>query len=233
MEITAELDLPSLLKSVVSRAWELLKATTGESTCTSPGGTSSSGGTRSARCSLDRGAIFAREKASSGRVWTQKKTLIVNHYMEWRGMHAEYAHLPDFSTVGSPMHWGDTFFGVLCMLRDPTQAFEPAEGELLESFASQAAVALRNARLFEAARTQTRPPFRGEPHRESGRGDPAAGGAEGDGLSGAGNAFRARFIFHHALGGCTRRSGAFHSNEKKAAGSLRSGSAADRRPSPA
>jgi PAS domain S-box-containing protein len=155
MEITAELDLTSLLKSVVSRAMELLKATTGGIYIYIPERDVIEWRYSVGPVNPPPGSYLRRGEGLSGRVWEQNTTLIVNHYKEWRGMHPEYAHLPDFSTVGSPMHWGNEFFGVLCMLRDPSQGFEPAEGELLELFASQAAVALRNARLFEATRRQT------------------------------------------------------------------------------
>jgi PAS domain S-box-containing protein len=155
MEITAELDLSSLLKSVVSRAMELLKATTGGIYLYIPERDVIEWQYSIGPVGPPPGSYLRAGEGLSGRVWDQNKTLIVNHYKEWQGKHFEYAQLPDFSTVGSPMHWGNTFFGVLCMLRDPSQGFEPAEGELLELFASQAAVALRNARLFEAARTQT------------------------------------------------------------------------------
>jgi len=154
MEITAELDLTSLLKSVVSRAMELLKSTTGGIYIYLPDRDVIEWRYSVGPVNPPPGSYLRRGEGLSGRVWEQNATLIVNHYKEWRGMHAEYAHLPDFSTVGSPMHWGNEFFGVLCMLRDPADGFEPAEGELLELFASQAAVALRNARLFEAARRQ-------------------------------------------------------------------------------
>jgi PAS domain S-box-containing protein len=155
MEITAELDLTSLLNSLVSRAMELLKATTGGIYIYVPERDVIEWKYSVGPVEPPPGSFLRRGEGLSGRVWEQNTTLIVNRYKEWRGMHSEYAHLPDFSTVGAPMHWGNEFFGVLCMLRDPSAGFEPAEGELLELFASQAAVALRNARLFEAARRQT------------------------------------------------------------------------------
>jgi PAS domain S-box-containing protein len=155
MEITAELDLTTLLNSVVSRAMELLKATTGGIYLYLPERDVIEWRYNVGPVQPPSGSYLRRGEGLSGRVWEQNTTLIVNHYKEWQGMHPEYANLPDFSTAGSPMHWGNEFFGVLCMLRDPSLGFAPAEGELLELFASQAAVALRNARLFEAARMQT------------------------------------------------------------------------------
>ncbi|RLC64906.1 MAG: hypothetical protein DRI48_07300, partial [Chloroflexi bacterium] len=50
---------------------------------------------------------------------------------------------------GVPVHWGTDFLGVLIVGSDTPAAFSPADAELLNLFAPQAAIAIRNARLYE------------------------------------------------------------------------------------
>ena len=59
--------------------------------------------------------------------------------------------LERFSAVSSPMLWEGRGLGSICLLRTPVQPFTAKEIALLETFASQAVVAIQNARLFNEA----------------------------------------------------------------------------------
>jgi signal transduction histidine kinase len=54
--------------------------------------------------------------------------------------------------IGAPVRWGDEFLGVLNVTTDPPQTFSAKDAELLSFFATQAAIAIRNAQLYEEAR---------------------------------------------------------------------------------
>jgi two-component system, NtrC family, sensor kinase len=54
--------------------------------------------------------------------------------------------------VGTPLRTKDRCIGALMVYRNVRQPFEPAELQLLQSFADQAAIAIENARLFESER---------------------------------------------------------------------------------
>jgi two-component system, NtrC family, sensor kinase len=58
--------------------------------------------------------------------------------------------------VGTPLRTKDRCIGALMVLRNVRQPFEPAELQLLQSFAAQAAIAIENARLFESERQRRR-----------------------------------------------------------------------------
>ncbi|MDP8924707.1 MAG: GAF domain-containing protein [Chloroflexota bacterium] len=53
--------------------------------------------------------------------------------------------------LGVPLRGRDRVLGILAVLRGLERRFGPADIELLEAFADQAAVAIENPRLFERA----------------------------------------------------------------------------------
>jgi diguanylate cyclase (GGDEF)-like protein/PAS domain S-box-containing protein len=149
LELTAELDLDSLLHSIVSRAVELV------------GGTA--GGLYFYRPDLDvlvwvmavgphlvpMESVLQRGEGLSGRVWETSEPLIVDDYQQWEGRAAIYEGYPLRAVVGVPVRWGEKFLGVLNVLADPPHTFSPADAELLGLVATQAAIAIRNACFFE------------------------------------------------------------------------------------
>jgi two-component system, NtrC family, sensor kinase len=58
--------------------------------------------------------------------------------------------------VGTPLRTKGGVIGALIVYRGVLQPFEPAELELLQSFADQAVIAIENARLFEAEQQRSR-----------------------------------------------------------------------------
>jgi signal transduction histidine kinase len=155
LELTAQLDVGALLHSIVSRAVELLRGT--------------GGGLYLYRRDRDVlewslgigdslppiGITLQRGEGLSGRVWVQDEPLIVNDYEEWEGRAAVHEGLPNVAAAGAPVRWGEEFLGVISVVADVPQTFSPADAELLTLFATQAAIAMRNARLFEAARSRS------------------------------------------------------------------------------
>ena len=60
------------------------------------------------------------------------------------------------SLLYAPMLWEDRGLGSILVARSPPRPFSDREQALLQSFADQAAIAIENARLFEAVRARTR-----------------------------------------------------------------------------
>ena len=80
------------------------------------------------------------------------EALIVDDYQQWEGRAAIWEDYPFKATVGVPVRWGEEFLGVLEVLAAPPRTFSPADAELLSLLATQAAVAIQNARLYEETR---------------------------------------------------------------------------------
>ncbi len=154
LELTAQLDLDTLLHSIVSRAMELV------------GG--DSGGLylyRSERDLLEWtmavgpnltpiGTILHQGEGLSGKVWESGEPLIVDDYQHWEGQASVCKGCPWTAVIGVPIRWGEKFLGVLDVLADPPHTFSSADAELLELFATQAAIAIENARLYEASQRE-------------------------------------------------------------------------------
>ena len=149
LKTTAQLELDTLLRSIVERAIELVKGR--------------SGGYSLYRPELDAlewalalgpglppaGIIIQRGEGLAGKIWQEGKALIADDYQQWEGRSASFEGYPIAAVVGVPLLWGDEFLGVLEVLADRVGAFSPADAQVLELFATQAAIAIRNARLYQ------------------------------------------------------------------------------------
>jgi PAS domain S-box-containing protein len=148
-EITAELELSSLLQAIVERATVLLDATGGELGLYEP----ASGEVRivvSHNLGADYvGVRHARGEGAMGQVAESGEALIVEDYRAWAGRAPQYAGLPLCATMLVPLEVAGRLVGVISMAAfDPSRKFGPPDLHLLGLFAQQAAIAIENARLF-------------------------------------------------------------------------------------
>jgi two-component sensor histidine kinase len=98
------------------------------------------------------GTVLRRGEGVSGKVWESGQPLIVDDYQHWGGRAAVYDGHPFTAVVAVPIRWGKEFLGVLNVNAGPPHTFSPADADLLSMFATQAAIAIRNARLYEQTR---------------------------------------------------------------------------------
>ncbi len=84
----------------------------------------------------------------SGKVWEKQETIIVDNYTEWEGRSQDWASMGNYYLAGIPVCWGDELLGVLEIALEPPEALSKSDIEMLELFATQAAIAIQNARLF-------------------------------------------------------------------------------------
>ncbi len=149
LELTAELDLDTLLKSIVLRATELFEA--------------KAGGIYLYRSEADvlelvvaagspqgpRGLVLHRGEGLSGKVWETGRPLIIDDYQSWVGHAAVYESYPFTTVMGVPIQLSQEFLGVLNVVNRPIP-FSPGDVELLSLFATQTAIAIRNAQLVDS-----------------------------------------------------------------------------------
>jgi signal transduction histidine kinase len=154
LELVAELDLDSLLRSIAELATRLLGGALGGlflyrperdllewSVCIGSG-------------PMPIGSICRRGEGLSGKVWEIGHPLIVDDYRCWEGRSPAYEAYGYTAIVGAPVRWGDEFLGVLTVNGDAPHTFSQADAELLSLFATQAAIAIHNARLFQSEREE-------------------------------------------------------------------------------
>jgi PAS domain S-box-containing protein len=151
LELTAELDLDVLLRSIVSRAIELLDGTTGGLYLYRP-----ERDVLEWAMTVDPdltgpiGTTLRRGEGLSGKVWETGEPLIVDDYRRWEGRVVTFEGYPITAVMGVPVRWGGDFLGVLNIMAGAPRTFSPADVELLNLFATQAAIAIRNAQLLAA-----------------------------------------------------------------------------------
>jgi signal transduction histidine kinase/CheY-like chemotaxis protein/HAMP domain-containing protein/HPt (histidine-containing phosphotransfer) domain-containing protein len=148
-DITAELELPSLLQAIVERATGLLKTTGGELGLYDEA-------SREIRIVVCHnmgqdyvGTRIALGEGAMGRVALTDEPLIISDYQTWEGRAPQYdgSHLHGGLTV--PLTVGRRLVGAIGVAdADTERQFRPADVHLLNLFAQQAAIAIENARLF-------------------------------------------------------------------------------------
>jgi PAS domain S-box-containing protein len=152
LELTAQLDLEALLRSIASRAVQLVEGKAGGFYLYRP-----------VRDVLEFvmsigpnpapiGTYLEKGEGLSGRVWEQGHSITVDDYRTWEHRAVAYRGLPFTAVIGAPVRWGDEFLGVLNITADPPRVFSAQDAELLSLFATQAAIAIRNAQLYEEVR---------------------------------------------------------------------------------
>jgi PAS domain S-box-containing protein len=155
-DLSAQLELSTLLQSVLERAVALLHVSHGELAiydtkkqeleivASHNVGKRDTTGTRMA---LGEGAM--------GHVAVTREPLIIDNYREWAGHSTQYAQVEFHGVMVAPLLIGGQLVGAIAFMdRDPARRFGADDLRLLNLFAPQAAIAIENARLFTAAQEQ-------------------------------------------------------------------------------
>lgn len=104
------------------------------------------------------GARIQVGKGVAGKVAQSGKPMLVNDYAQAK---EKYDNLPEginFTAVmAAPLRADEAIIGVLVLVHiEPDRGFQNADLALLESFAAQASLAMRTAKLFDAQRQRSR-----------------------------------------------------------------------------
>lgn len=155
LEIVAQLDLGTLLHSIVAHAIELLDARAGGFYLYRPEEDLLEWMVALGPGMAPAGTTLRRGEGLSGKVLAEERLLVVDNYGEWAGRAECYEGYEFAAIMAVPVCWGTPgeggeLLGVLDVLDDPPRTFGDADSELLSLFAAQAAIALKNARLFES-----------------------------------------------------------------------------------
>jgi PAS domain S-box-containing protein len=148
-DITAELELSTLLGAIVERAAGLVDATGGELGLYDEA-------SREIRIvvshNLDKdyvGTCHALGEGAMGLVAESGESLMIRDYQTWERSAPQYAGIPMHAVLAAPLQVGQRLVGVITLATtDAERQFDAADLHLLTLFAQQAAIAIENARLF-------------------------------------------------------------------------------------
>ncbi|UCF39864.1 MAG: response regulator [Gemmatimonadota bacterium] len=154
-DLSAELELPKLLQSVLRRAVSLLGVSGGELAIYDEGTRELEIVANHAMEQVSVGTRLAVGEGAMGHVAQTREPLIITDYEEWAGRSERYATVDAHAAVVLPLVVAGQLVGVIDFWHsDPNRQFGPEDHRLLKLFATQAAVAIENARLYTSARRQ-------------------------------------------------------------------------------
>jgi PAS domain S-box-containing protein len=156
-DLSAQLELGSLLQAVLERAVELLRVSHGELAIYEPETeelvvvashiTMGKRETTGTRMAIGEGAM--------GHVALTLEPLVIPAYNEWEGRSEQYAKVDFHGVMVAPLLMGGKLVGAIAVMdRDPQRRFGDDDLRLIQLFASQAAIAVENAQLYTSSRQQ-------------------------------------------------------------------------------
>jgi PAS domain S-box-containing protein len=155
-DLSAQLELSSLLQAVLERAVALLHVSHGELAIFDAAArelevvASHNVGQRDTI-----GIRMAVGEGAMGHVARTREPLLIPDYHDWAGRSDQYAAVDFHAVMVAPLVMGGELVGAIAFMdRDPTRRFGADDLRLLSLFAPQAAIAIANARLFRAAQEQ-------------------------------------------------------------------------------
>jgi PAS domain S-box-containing protein len=156
LDITARLEMPELLKSIVERATRLLRADAG-------GVYLYDQEREELRLAIGYnytekhvGVPLKPGEGMAGKVFQKGEPLIVDDYRTWEGRAAVFeADQPFTAVLQVPLKWQERIIGVLAINADvQKRPFNQDDVWLATLFANQAAIAIENAWLYEELQHQ-------------------------------------------------------------------------------
>jgi PAS domain S-box-containing protein len=152
LAITSQLDLDELLKSIVTRAVSLLGGTKGGFGVYEATNDCINYQVYSGKDPLPTNRSLARGEGFLGQILAIGQPLIIENYQTWPERSPQWEDvLGPVANIGVPVIWGDEILGVLDVMDQAPRKFTPADIEMLAALATQAAISIRNAKLFEQA----------------------------------------------------------------------------------
>ncbi|GEM_PF-2965940 len=159
LQLSTELELPSLLSFIAEQAMRLLEGTGAGLALYRPEHDAlewvTSAGMEEFLPSL--GTLIRRGENLVGTVWATGQPLVLDNYLEWP--HCLLV-LPDDApfgaTVAVPVSWGGEMMDVLVVVSRAVGVYSSADADVLALFAAYAGIAIRNAQLIESLRNSER-----------------------------------------------------------------------------
>ncbi len=156
LELTTELNLEALLRSIASRSVGLLECSAGSLYLLRSSPELLELVVAVGMDQMHVGTTLLRGEGLAGKILETGEPLMVNNYRQWDGRAAVYEGTAFAAVLGVPICWGEESLGVLDVVADAPRVFSPADTELLSLFATQVAIAIQNARLFQAEQQRRR-----------------------------------------------------------------------------
>jgi diguanylate cyclase (GGDEF)-like protein/PAS domain S-box-containing protein len=148
VELIAELDLNTLLHFITRRALGLIGGTNCHCYLYRPESDLMERVASAGPELTPHKMVRQRSEGFVGHIWETGAPLLVNDYHSWPGRKREYDSLPSRALVGAPIRWGEELLGIIDTMAYLPHQYTQTDLDVLGMFAAQAALAIRNARLY-------------------------------------------------------------------------------------
>jgi diguanylate cyclase (GGDEF)-like protein/PAS domain S-box-containing protein len=148
LELSAELNLNALLQSITQNALNLIGGVSCRCYLHRPGSDLLERVASAGTAKIPKKATMKRDEGLVGQVWATGAPLLINDYGAWPGRIRSTSFSPARAVLGVPIRWGGVFLGVLNIAGELPHQYSQADLEVLGMFATQAAIAIRNVRLY-------------------------------------------------------------------------------------
>ena len=154
LEINAQPDIPTLLRTIVERASGLLNVPMGGLYLMKPDGETLEVVVSHNLPKEYVGITLHLGEGVAGRVAQTGQPLMVEDYFAWEGRAKVFVEPLFHRVLGVPLKVGNRILGVIIINDNKPGVFSEDEVRLVSLFADQAAIALENARLYRAEQDQ-------------------------------------------------------------------------------
>ncbi|MFH2001494.1 MAG: GAF domain-containing protein, partial [Planctomycetota bacterium] len=152
VELTAELNLETLLQSIARRALDLIGGTTCNVYIYRPENDLMERAVSIGPELVPSGTTRRRGEGVAGKVLATGASMVVNDYRAWPGRIKAYDSYPSRAVVAVPFYKGTEILGVINIMENLPHQYTQADVDILGMFATQAAIAIHNARLYDKMR---------------------------------------------------------------------------------
>ncbi len=154
-DLSAELELPKLLKAVLGRAVSLLGVSAGELAIHDPDRAELEIAVNHNTGTVSTGTRLKIGEGAMGKVAETHEPLIIEDYQQWAGRSAQYAGVEARAVLVVPLLIARRVVGAISVWdSDERRQFGESDLRLVSMFAPQAAIAIENASIYTAARRQ-------------------------------------------------------------------------------
>ncbi|HMD87877.1 MAG TPA: diguanylate cyclase [Anaerolineaceae bacterium] len=155
LQINLQLDLPTLLKSIVARAADLIGTPMGAVYLVRPDGKSLEVAVSHNLPERYIGTVLQYGEGLAGQIAVDGKPFMVDDYQLWEGKAVVYTGSPFRRALGVPLRIGERIIGVITLTDDnQVGPFSEDDIRLVSLFADQAAIAIENGRLYESSQIE-------------------------------------------------------------------------------
>ena len=148
VELTAELNLNELLHSIALRALELIGGVYCNCYLYRPEEDLMERVATAGQELFPTKTMRKRGEGLVGYIWATGAPLLIDDYRSWPERKREYDSFPSRALVGAPIRWGEEFLGIIDIMSYAPHRYTQTDMDMLSMFATQAAIAIRNARLY-------------------------------------------------------------------------------------